>query len=77
MWSLEEPSPRTKPNAFALLNSGANPLIAMASAVRSQFEMIAVDLGCLPPWLQIELADRVGCIREISCIGRKGERNPS
>jgi hypothetical protein len=36
------------------------------------------DLGCVPGYVQVELAGGAGsCVGKISCIGRKRKQNPS
>jgi hypothetical protein len=62
------------PFTLPIINAGALNISLRTSFMRTHDEMIAFDLGCLPAYLQVELAGRVGsCVRKISRICRKCE----
>lgn len=60
-----------------IINAGAlNISLRPSFRHRTLDEMIAFYLGCLPAYLQVELAGRVGsCVRKVSRICRKRERD--
>jgi hypothetical protein len=65
------------PFTFPSIHAGAlNISLMMCFWHRTNDEMIAFDLGCLPAYLQVELAGRVGsCVRKVSRICRKRQRD--